>query len=133
MHTRRNLSSVRNMTLSSFYQARGQAGPAKSKKQKGNAGATNVEEDMSAHDDDASMDIESEDVNIRETEGLAKRIEDTVVIDDTEGGSVESAPAELEPQVRICYRPSLSWCLLLEISIYGRIFLASPLSDEAKY
>jgi len=47
------------------------------------------------------MDIESDDVNVRETEGLAKRIEDTVVIDDTDSGSVDplSAAAELEPQV----------------------------------
>jgi len=47
------------------------------------------------------MDIESDDVNIRETEGLAKRIEDNVVIEDTDIGSVDplSAAAELEPQV----------------------------------
>jgi hypothetical protein len=93
--------------VSSFYQARGQSGPAKNKKQKGNGGATNVEEVIPANDDDddAGMDIESDGVNIRETDGLAKRIEDAVVIDDTDSGSVDpsSAQAELEPQVRLCY------------------------------
>lgn len=92
-----------NLTVSSFTQAKGQSGPARSKKQKGNGGAINVEEATPANDDDdVGMDIENDNVNIRETEGLAKRIEDTVVIDDTDSGTVDplSAAAELEPQVQ---------------------------------
>lgn len=48
------------------------------------------------------MDIEIDAENNRDTEGLAKRIEDTVVIDDTDSGIVEplTAAAELEPQVQ---------------------------------
>ncbi|KAG0623069.1 hypothetical protein M758_3G146700 [Ceratodon purpureus] len=81
--------------------AKGQSGPAKSKKQKGNSGAMNVEDAIPVTDDDAGMEVESDDMNIRETEGLAKRIEDTIVLDDTDSGSVDpsSAPAELEPQI----------------------------------
>lgn len=78
------------------------------------------------------MDIESDDVNIRETEGLAKRIEDTVVIDDADSGSVDllSAPAELEPQVQLCYLPPLSCFCLFEmyLAFHGRISLPSSLS-----
>lgn len=94
--------SVCSLTVWSFWQAKGQSGPARSKKQKGNGGAINIEEATPANDDDVGMGIEIEDGNIRETEGLAKRIEDTVVIDDTESGSVDplSAAAELEPQVQ---------------------------------
>lgn len=49
----------------------------------------NIEEVILVNDDDVGMGIEIEDGNICEIEGLVKCIEDIVVIDDIESGSVD--------------------------------------------
>lgn len=55
------------------------------------------------------MDVSSNDVSVHESEGLAKRIEDNVVIDDT-----VTADVEAEPEVGFLY--SYYHCLIFMMS-----------------
>lgn len=80
--------------------AKGQAGPSKSKKQKAIAESFDFEEARPANDD-VDMDVSSNDVSVHESEGLAKRIEDNVVIDDTVTADVEAEPEIVKPCGRI--------------------------------
>lgn len=105
---RRSTWCLTDHTNVTYQQAKGRSGPVKSEEPKGggrpkrkaNSEVRGITEAAATDATDVSMDVTSDDMDVLESEGLAKRIEDTLLDEEGEGlDEPTSNTLELEPQV----------------------------------